>query len=285
VLIQKVGRLDRREIAAGFASVREASARAHTYRIGIAIASLALVLALSFWALRGALQSLSQISAGFSRFATGNFSEPIVVSALLQLRPPTETLNNYMNGIGSLALASIPVAMGVAILTRRLYDIDVIVNKTVVYLSLAAFITAVYIALVVGIGQAVGQQGKAGFELSVLATAVVAVAFQPVRERVSGWRTAWCTGSGPLPTRPCPRWPARSVPPCRPTSCCRIWPGCWRRRRVPHGRRSGWPMAAGSGWRPPAPPTTQMMPNEGAWRSRCHRRGCRNSPASPRRSR
>ena len=74
--------------------------------------------------------------------------------------------------------------MGVAILTRRLYDIDVIVNKTVVYLSLAAFITAVYIALVVGIGRAVGQEGKAGFGLSVLATAVVAVAFQPVRERV-----------------------------------------------------------------------------------------------------
>ena len=105
-------------------------------------------------------------------------------AALLQLRPPTETLNNYANGIVSLALASIPVAMGVAILTRRLYDIDVIVNKTVVYLSLAAFITAVYIALVVGIGQAVDQQGKAGFGLSVLATAVVAVAFQPVRERV-----------------------------------------------------------------------------------------------------
>jgi signal transduction histidine kinase len=108
----------------------------------------------------------------------------IALSTLLQLRPPTETLNNYMNGIVSLALASIPVAMGVAILTRRLYDIDVIVNKTVVYLSLAAFITAVYIALVVGIGQAAGQQGKAGFGLSVLATAVVAVAFQPVRERV-----------------------------------------------------------------------------------------------------
>ena len=107
-----------------------------------------------------------------------------IVSALVQLRPQTETLDNYTNGIVSLALASIPVAMGIAILTRRLYDIDVIVNKTVVYLSLAAFITAVYIALVVGIGQAVGQQGKAGFGLSVLATAVVAVAFQPVRERV-----------------------------------------------------------------------------------------------------
>ena len=117
-------------------------------------------------------------------YAAGVVVAGIAVNTLLQLRPHTETLNNYANGIVSLALASIPVAMGVAILTRRLYDIDVIVNKTVVYLSLAAFITAVYIALVVGIGQAVGQQGKAGFGLSVLATAVVAVAFQPVRERV-----------------------------------------------------------------------------------------------------
>jgi hypothetical protein len=109
----------------------------------------------------------------------------IVASVLLQqLGPQTETLNNYANGIVTLALTSVPVAMGIAILTRRLYDIDVIVNKTVVYLSLAAFITAVYIALVVGIGQAVGQHGRAGFGLSVLATAVVAVAFQPVRERV-----------------------------------------------------------------------------------------------------
>jgi signal transduction histidine kinase len=46
------------------------------------------------------------------------------------------------------------------------------------------FITAVYIALVVGLGQAIGQRGNAGFGLSILTTAVVAVAFQPVRERV-----------------------------------------------------------------------------------------------------
>jgi signal transduction histidine kinase len=108
----------------------------------------------------------------------------IIASIPLQLLPQTESVNNYENGIITLVLACIPVAMGVAILTRRLYDIDVIVNKTVVYVSLAAFITAVYIALVVGIGQAIGQPDKAGFGLSILATAVVAVAFQPVRERV-----------------------------------------------------------------------------------------------------
>jgi signal transduction histidine kinase len=108
----------------------------------------------------------------------------VIVSVALQAAPQTESVNNYENGIISLALACIPVAMGMAILTRRLYDIDIIVNKTVVYVSLAVFITAVYIALVVGIGRYVGQRGDAGFGLSILATAVVAVAFQPVRERV-----------------------------------------------------------------------------------------------------
>ena len=108
----------------------------------------------------------------------------VLVSLPLQAAPQTGSVTNYQNGVVSLAFAGIPVAMGIAILTRRLYDIDVIVNKTVVYVSLAVFITAVYIALVVGIGQYVGDRGSAGFGLSILATAVVAVAFQPVRERV-----------------------------------------------------------------------------------------------------
>jgi signal transduction histidine kinase len=77
-----------------------------------------------------------------------------------------------------------PAAIGIAILKYRLYDIDVVINKTLVYGSLAAFITAVYVAIVVGIGAAIGQGSKPNLGLSILATAVVAVAFQPVRERV-----------------------------------------------------------------------------------------------------
>ena len=76
-LIRKVGRLDRGELKSGFAGVREATERGHLYRIGITIVSLGLVLLLSFWALRGALRSLAQISQGLSRFATGNFGERV----------------------------------------------------------------------------------------------------------------------------------------------------------------------------------------------------------------
>jgi signal transduction histidine kinase len=108
----------------------------------------------------------------------------IVAVTFLQSTPQTEALNNYENGIATLVLACIPVAMGIAILQRRLYGIDVIVNKTLVYAALAAFIGLVYIALVVGIGAVIGQRDKASLGLSILATAVVAIAFQPVRERV-----------------------------------------------------------------------------------------------------
>ena len=60
------------------------------------------------------------------------------------------------------------------------------INKTLVYGSLAAFITAVYVAIVVGLGALVAQHGARVelLALSIAATAVVAVAFQPVRARV-----------------------------------------------------------------------------------------------------
>src|SRR6266536_169767 len=78
----------------------------------------------------------------------------------------------------------LPIAAAVAIFKYRLYDIDVVINKTVVYGLLAAFITAVYVAIVVGLGAALGQgASKPNLGLSIVATAVVAVAFQPVRDR------------------------------------------------------------------------------------------------------
>src|SRR5205807_5139760 len=52
------------------------------------------------------------------------------------------------------------------------------------YGSLAAFITAVYVGIVVGVGTLVGAGGKPNLVLSIVATAIVAVAFQPVRERL-----------------------------------------------------------------------------------------------------
>ena len=81
----------------------------------------------------------------------------------------------------SLFAPLIPVGAGVAIFKYHLYDIDVVITKTLLYGVLAAFITGVYVALVVGVGAAIGARGSIG--LSILATALVAVVFQPARER------------------------------------------------------------------------------------------------------
>ena len=78
----------------------------------------------------------------------------------------------------------VPAAIGLAIMRHGLYDIDVFVSRTIVYGSLAIFITAVYVGIAVGIGTLVGSGGKPNLGLSILATAIVAVGFQPVRERV-----------------------------------------------------------------------------------------------------
>jgi len=80
-----------------------------------------------------------------------------------------------------LAAASLPIAIGIGVLRYRLYDIDLIINKALVYGGLAAVITAVYVLLVVGIGAMIGSNQR--FLLSLVATAVIALAFQPLRQR------------------------------------------------------------------------------------------------------
>jgi signal transduction histidine kinase len=76
----------------------------------------------------------------------------------------------------------IPISAGVAIFKYHLYDIDVVISKAVVFALLAAFIAAVYVAVVVGIGTLAGTTTNPA--LSIAATVLVAVLFQPVRARV-----------------------------------------------------------------------------------------------------
>jgi signal transduction histidine kinase len=88
----------------------------------------------------------------------------------------------WFDSVGAvIAFGSLPAGLGIAILRHRLYDIDVVINRTVLFGILAAFITAIYVGIVVGIGSLVG--GRGNLFLSIVATAVVAVAFQPIRSR------------------------------------------------------------------------------------------------------
>jgi signal transduction histidine kinase len=84
---------------------------------------------------------------------------------------------SVLNGLASLCLYA---AVVIAVLKYRLYEIDVVISKAVLYGSLAVFITAVYAALVAGVGTLVGNRHSV--LLAALAAAVVAVAFQPARQ-------------------------------------------------------------------------------------------------------
>jgi signal transduction histidine kinase len=89
--------------------------------------------------------------------------------------------SNLENVTTSGTVALVPVAIGIAIFRYHLYDIDVVINKTLVYGLLAVFITSVYVAIVVGIGSLAQRGARPSLALSIAATAVVAIAFQPVR--------------------------------------------------------------------------------------------------------
>jgi signal transduction histidine kinase len=83
--------------------------------------------------------------------------------------------------LSNLAFLSLWVSIGIAVLKYRLYEIDIVISRAVLYGSLAVFITAVYVGLVAGVGTLVGNRRSA--LLSALAAAIVAVAFQPLRHR------------------------------------------------------------------------------------------------------
>lgn len=84
----------------------------------------------------------------------------------------------------TVGIAAIAVGIGVAVLKLRLYAIDIVVNKALVFGALAAMITGVYVAVVAGLGTVVGSSDHPNLALSLVATTIAALAFQPVRDRM-----------------------------------------------------------------------------------------------------
>ena len=107
------------------------------------------------------------------------FAAAIVVAVVILASPLVGIAEEFQ----VLALPLLPIASGIAIFKYRLFDIDVVISKTVVFTALAVFVTAVYLAVVVGIGALIGTTGEPNVVLSIVATAIVALAFQPLRER------------------------------------------------------------------------------------------------------
>jgi hypothetical protein len=82
--------------------------------------------------------------------------------------------------------SAVPVAIGIAVLRYRLYDIDRLINRSVVYGSLTVLLGGVYAGLVFALSQLLNPADQQS-ELAVAAsTLVVAALFQPARRRIQG---------------------------------------------------------------------------------------------------
>ena len=108
----------------------------------------------------------------------------LLVSAGLTLAGAPAVSVTWLKITGSgLALLVLAAGAGIAILKYRLYDIDLVLRRTITFGSLGLFITLAYIGLVVGSSRILGNTGNPTLAISLVATGLVSVTFQPVRER------------------------------------------------------------------------------------------------------
>ncbi len=106
---------------------------------------------------------------------------------------PTFPITDYLPGVVSgllfgWILIGVPMAIGIAVLRYRLYDIDVVINRTLVYGSLTVSLALVYFGSVVGLQRLLSPVVGEGSQLSVVAsTLLIAALFQPLRRRAQGF--------------------------------------------------------------------------------------------------
>jgi signal transduction histidine kinase len=118
-------------------------------------------------ALAAVAAAVCQTAALLAIAAYGSESNPVTVAAFVVM--PV------------IALFGIPAIITLAIFKHGLYQIDVIINRAVMYGLLSAALTAIYVGIVVGIGTLAGYAG--GPLLTAAAALAIAVLFQPLRRR------------------------------------------------------------------------------------------------------
>src|SRR5215204_5471858 len=95
---------------------------------------------------------------------------------------PFQWIFTYTYYIPAFALLFVPVLTYIAIVRYHLYDIDVVINRTLVYGSLSACVVGIYVLTIVALGALF--QARGNLAVALLATGFVAVLFQPLRMRL-----------------------------------------------------------------------------------------------------
>jgi hypothetical protein len=113
----------------------------------------------------------------------------VYAAALILLAPAVDQLPDVINGVWlALVLICTSTAIGIAVLRYRLYDIDVVINRTLVYGSLTAILVAVYFGGIVVLQRLfVVLTGETSTFAVVASTLVIAALFNPLRRGIQSF--------------------------------------------------------------------------------------------------
>ena len=120
------------------------------------------------------------IAIGLALFIVVN----IAVSTILPVPTSANELTMLMVGAALMngALLLIPLSMGIAILRYHLFDIDILINRTLVYGALTISVVSIYVLVVGYLSVLFRTAGGPGhLAISIVATGLVALLFQPLR--------------------------------------------------------------------------------------------------------
>ena len=98
-----------------------------------------------------------------------------------------------------LAIASLPVAIAIALLRPTLLDVDRVIRKSLVYGLLWSLIALTYMAAAAGLGVVAGRRFPLG--LAIVLTVAATLLFQPARQRLERAADRWVFGQRADPTR------------------------------------------------------------------------------------
>jgi hypothetical protein len=120
-----------------------------------------------------------------SMLADVGFASSLVRTPLAQLGLTGSAYAFMSTGLYSLTLYLFPLTIGIAVLRYRLWDIDILINRTLVYGALTVILTGVYVGLVIGLQALlrgiISQNNSVAIVISTLA---IYILFQPLRSRI-----------------------------------------------------------------------------------------------------
>lgn len=173
----------------GLEVIRPISSHAMTIVMLVPISMLTCVagLIVRFKRSRGAERQQMKLFVAGAGVVGALYFVTMVVSGIYENSSERSVIIETLQTAAIFAFVLIPICVGVAILRYRLYDIDLLINRTLVYGSLTALLAGAYVALVFLLQGALAPF-TSGSELAIAAsTLAVAALFRPVRARVQGF--------------------------------------------------------------------------------------------------